>query len=36
MEERILTNCQIQKFSDYLVREEKSNASCETESSSGQ
>ena len=29
MEERILTNCQIQKFSDYLVREEKSNATCE-------
>ncbi len=29
MEERILTNCQIQKFYDYLVREEKSNATCE-------
>lgn len=29
MEERILKNCQIQKFSDYLVREEKSNATCE-------
>ena len=29
MEERILTNSQIQKFSDYLVREEKSNATCE-------
>lgn len=29
MKERILTNCQIQKFSDYLVREEKSNATCE-------
>lgn len=29
MEERILTNCQIQKFSEYLVREEKSNATCE-------
>lgn len=29
MEERILTNCHIQKFSDYLVREEKSNATCE-------
>lgn len=29
MEERILTNCQIQEFSDYLVREEKSNATCE-------
>ena len=29
MEERILTNCQIQRFSDYLVREEKSNATCE-------
>lgn len=29
MEERILTNCQIQNFSDYLIREEKSNATCE-------
>lgn len=29
MNERILTNCQIQKFSDYLVREEKSNATNE-------
>jgi site-specific recombinase XerD len=29
MEKRILTNCQIQNFSDYLVREEKSNATCE-------
>ena len=29
MEERILSNCQIQNFSDYLVREEKSNATCE-------
>lgn len=29
MEEKILTNCQIQKFSHYLVREEKSNATCE-------
>lgn len=29
MEERILTNRQIQKFSEYLVREEKSNATCE-------
>lgn len=29
MKERILTNCQIQRFSDYLVREEKSNATCE-------
>ncbi|MBQ8620743.1 MAG: tyrosine-type recombinase/integrase [Oscillospiraceae bacterium] len=29
MEERIITNCQIQIFSDYLVREEKSNATCE-------
>lgn len=29
MEEKILTNRQIQKFSDYLVREEKSNATCE-------
>ena len=29
MEVRMLTNCQIQKFSDYLVREEKSNATCE-------
>ena len=29
MEERILTNCQIQNFSDYLAQEEKSNATCE-------
>ena len=29
MEERILTNRQIQSFSDYLIREEKSNATCE-------
>lgn len=29
MKERILTNGQIQKFSDYLVMEEKSNATCE-------
>ena len=29
MEERILTNCQIQIFSDYLAEEEKSNATCE-------
>lgn len=29
MEERILTNCQIQSFSEYLSREEKSNATCE-------
>lgn len=29
MEERILSNSQIQEFSDYLVREEKSNATCE-------
>ena len=29
MEERIILNCQIQEFSDYLVREEKSNATCE-------
>lgn len=29
MDERILTNSQIQMFSDYLVREEKSNATCE-------
>ena len=29
MEERILTNCQIQNFSEYLSREEKSNATCE-------
>lgn len=29
MEERIITDCQIQNFSDYLVREEKSNATCE-------
>ena len=29
MGERILTYCQIQKFSDYLVREEKSKATCE-------
>lgn len=29
MEEKILTNCQIQNFYDYLVREEKSNATCE-------
>lgn len=29
MEERILTNYQIQEFSDHLVREEKSNATCE-------
>lgn len=29
MEERILTNCQIQNFSEYLIREEKSNATCE-------
>lgn len=29
MEERILTDCQIQEFSDYLIREEKSNATFE-------
>ena len=29
MEERFLTNSQIQNFSDYLVREEKSVATCE-------
>ena len=29
MEERILSNSQIRHFSDYLVREEKSNATCE-------
>ena len=29
MEERNLTNCQIKRFSDYLVREEKSNATYE-------
>lgn len=29
MEERILTSCQIQNFSDYLLREEKSNATFE-------
>lgn len=29
MEERILTNTQIQNFSDYLIREEKSTATCE-------
>lgn len=29
MEERILTKSQIQEFSDYLAREEKSNATCE-------
>lgn len=29
MEERILINRQIQDFSDYLIREEKSNATCE-------
>lgn len=29
MRERILTNVHIQKFSDYLIREEKSNATCE-------
>lgn len=29
MEARILTNCQIQRFSDYLIREEKSNATYE-------
>ena len=29
MEERILTSCQIQNFSDYLIREEKSNATYE-------
>lgn len=29
MEERILINRQVQKFSDYLIREEKSGATCE-------
>ena len=29
MEERTINNCQIQDFSDYLVREERSNATCE-------
>ena len=29
MEERILSNSQIRHFSEYLVREEKSNATCE-------
>ena len=29
MEERTINNCQIRGFSDYLVREEKSNATCE-------
>lgn len=29
MEERTIKNSQIQEFSDYLVREEKSNATCE-------
>ena len=29
MEERIINNDQIQDFSDYLVREERSNATCE-------
>lgn len=29
MEERIITDCQIQAFFDYLIREEKSNATCE-------
>ena len=29
MEERTINNGQIQDFSDYLVREEKSNATCE-------
>lgn len=28
MEERILTNCQIRNFADYLAEEEKSNATC--------
>lgn len=36
MEVKIIRNFQIQEFSDYLIREEKSNAACETESSSGQ
>lgn len=29
MEERTINNCQIQDFSDYLIREERSNATCE-------
>ena len=29
MEERTINNCQIRDFSDYLVREERSNATCE-------
>lgn len=29
MEERIISNSHIQSFSDYLIREEKSNATCE-------
>ena len=29
MEERTINNCQIRGFSDYLVREERSNATCE-------
>lgn len=29
MEERTINNCRIQDFSDYLVREERSNATCE-------
>lgn len=29
MEQRIITDCQIRDFSDYLIREEKSDATCE-------